>query len=282
MRLSLLLAPLALAACSTPADNSANVAADDVANASAFQPMEPLDPPAPGTPGGLPDDRTPISEGSFTPDSAQGAGQVVQTYYALLEKGDFRQAWELWADHGAASGMSSADFAASFGKYSEYHANIGAPGEINAGAGQRYVTIPVQVYGRLKEGAKPFYMIGTMTLHRTEVDGASAEQRKWRIRSTDIKPRPGDAAAGRQPGDEDNRSTARYRCIDGSKIAVSYDPDNGTATVVRAGKRLAVLKQERVASGIAYAGGGYALRGKGDDMDFTAPDLPPLPCTAIR
>lgn len=44
----------------------------------------PLDPPAPGAPGGLPDDRTPVSEASFAPDSAQGAANVVQTYYALI------------------------------------------------------------------------------------------------------------------------------------------------------------------------------------------------------
>ena len=216
---------------------------------------------------------------------AQGAANVVQTYYAHLEQGEFRKAWLLWGGRGEASGMTAQAFAASFGKYSEYHANIGAPGEIDAGAGQRYVTVPVQVYGRLKEGNRPFYMLGSVTLHRTEVDGASAEQRSWRIRSADIKPRPGEAEPPPAPSPSatvENRSNARYRCIDGSRIAVAFDPDRGIATVSRAGRRLATLRQQRVASGISYAGGGYELRGKGDDLDFTAPGLPPLPCTAIR
>lgn len=158
----------------------------------------PLTPPAPGTPGGLPDDRTPISEASFTPDSAQGAANVVQTYYALLEQGKYRQAWALWDDGGRASGMTAAAFATSFAGYSEYHANIGAPGKVDAGAGQRYVTVPVQVYGRLKRGATPVYMLGSVTLHRAaDIDGATAAQKSWHIRSADIKPRPGGTQAPR-------------------------------------------------------------------------------------
>lgn len=283
MRFPLLLICLSLAACSTQSSDDAANTANEIANASdSYQPMEPLNPPAPGSPGGLADDATPVSEAPFTPDSAQGAANVVQTYYAHLEQGDFRKAWSLWGDHGEASGMSAQAFAASFDKYSEYHANIGAPGDVDAGAGQRYVTVPVQVYGRLKDGNKPFYMLGTVTLHRTEVDGASAVQRSWRIRSADIKPRPGEVATGPQPGDDDNRSTARYRCIDGSRLVAAFDPDNRSVTVSRGGKPLATLKQQRVASGIAYAGGGYALSGKGDEMNFTAPRQPPLPCTAIH
>ena len=284
MRFPLLLACLTLAACSPQPANEAT--ANEIANAAdSYQPMEPLNPPPPGSPGGLANDAAPIAEGPIAPESAQGAAQIVQTYYAHLEQGEFRKAWLLWGGRGEASGMTAQAFAASFGKYSEYHANIGAPGEIDAGAGQRYVTVPVQVYGRLKEGNRPFYMLGSVTLHRTEVDGASAEQRSWRIRSADIKPRPGEAGPPPAPSPSatvENRSNARYRCIDGSRIAVAFDPDRGIATVSRAGKRLATLRQQRVASGISYAGGGYELRGKGDDLDFTAPGLPPLPCTAIR
>lgn len=286
MRLPVLLACLSLAACSTEpvAENAVANAASDAADN--YQPIEPLNPPAPGTPGGLPADEEPVSEAPFTPESAQGAANVVQTYYAHLEKGDFRQAWELWDDNGEASGMSAKAFADSFGKFSEYHANIGAPGDVDAGAGQRYVTVPVQVYGRLREGNKPIYMLGTVTLHRTEVDGASKAQRSWRIRSADIKPRPeGIATPAPKPSPSatvDNRSNARYRCIDGSRLLVSFDPDNRTATVSRGGKIVAKLTQQRVASGISYTGGGYELRGKGDDMDFTAPGQPPLPCTAIH
>lgn len=142
-----------------------------------------LNPPAPGTPGGLPDDRTPVAEAPFTPDSAQGAANIVQTYYALLGEGHYRQAFALRRPK---EGSAEA-FAADFARYSEYHANIGAPGPIDAGAGQRYVTVPVQIYARLKQGLKPLYQIGHVTLHRTaDIDGASDEQRQWRIQSIDL------------------------------------------------------------------------------------------------
>ncbi|MDY7522704.1 hypothetical protein E2E30_02975 [Sphingomonas sp. AAP5] len=146
----------------------------------------PLDPPAPGTPGGLPDDRTPVSEAPFTPDSAQGAANVVQTYYAFLGERKYAQALALREPK-----ADTAAFAEGFTAYSEYHANVGAPGAIDAGAGQRYVTVPVQVYARLKRGGTPVYEIGSATLHRSgDIDGATTAQRTWRIQSIDLKPAP--------------------------------------------------------------------------------------------
>ncbi|GAA0312023.1 hypothetical protein GCM10009087_22690 [Sphingomonas oligophenolica] len=175
---------------------AANSAVDNTMPVSAPTPVPassppPLTPPAPGTPGGLPDDRSPVSEAPFTADSAQGAADVVQHYYALLTEGKYSQARLLWADDGKASGSDAAGFAARFAKYSEYHANIGAPGDVDAGAGQRYVTVPVQVYARLKQGGGGEYQIGSVTLHRTaDIDGAAAAQKSWHIRSIDLKPAP--------------------------------------------------------------------------------------------
>ena len=168
---------------------AANVAADP--SPVPTQEPAPLNPPAPGTPGGLPDDRTPVSEAPFTSDSAQGAANVVQTYYALIGEGKYARARSLWADGGKASGANPDAFAARFARYSEYHANIGAPGAVDAGAGQRYVTVPVQISARLKNGAAAEYQIGSVTLHRTaDIDGATAEQKSWHIRSIDLKPAP--------------------------------------------------------------------------------------------
>ncbi|MEO6217959.1 MAG: hypothetical protein ABIO86_18160 [Sphingomonas sp.] len=169
---------------------AANVTADPSSPAPTQEPAA-LNPPAPGTPGGLPDDRTPVSEAPFTSDSAQGAANVVQTYYALIGEGKYDRARWLWADGGKASGASPDAFAARFARYSEYHANIGAPGDVDAGAGQRYVTVPVQISARLKKGAAAEYQIGSVTLHRTaDIDGATAEQKSWHIRSIDLKPAP--------------------------------------------------------------------------------------------
>ena len=92
---------------------------------------------------------------------------------------------------------------------------------------------------------------------------------------------PPEAAPAPAPP-EDHRSTARYRCMDGSRLIARFDPDNDRVTVSRGGKTLATLRGQRVASGISYTAKGYELRGKGNDMTFTAPGQPPIACTPIR
>ncbi|MDV3457776.1 MliC family protein [Sphingomonas sp. HF-S4] len=279
MRLTLPLL-LALAACSAQTDR--NVTAPDNAvapgNDPAALPDEPRAvPTAAATPSGP---AMPANEAPMAQDGAQGAAKVVQKYYALLEAGKYSQAYRLWEP--GAAGMTPDAFAASFGRYAEYHAKVGTPGRVDSGAGQRYVTVPVEVFGTLRPDTRPFNMRGSIVLHRTaEIDGATPEQRSWRIRSADITPRSGEAAPTPQPG-EDNRSTARYRCMDGSRLVARFDPERDRVTVVRGGKALATLQGERVASGIRYTARGYELRGKGSDMTFTAPGLPPIACTVIR
>ncbi|MES3029729.1 MAG: MliC family protein [Pseudomonadota bacterium] len=147
--------------------------------------------PPPGSPGGLADDRTSISEGAFTPQSAQGAANVVQTYFALLADKKFGEAQNLWSDGGKASGMSAQDFAASFGKYASYNAQIGTPGEIEGGAGSLFVEVPVVVYGTMKTG-EPVNLKGKVRLRRVnDVPGATPDQLRWHISETALKPSPG-------------------------------------------------------------------------------------------
>jgi hypothetical protein len=135
-----------------------------------------LNPPVPGESGGLPDDRTPIPEGPIDPNSAQGAAQVLQQYFALLESGRTTEADKLWSDSG-----THADFAKRLARYREVHANVGAPGETEGAAGSIYVDVPVQLYGRLQNG-KEFNARGSMTLRRVnDVPGSTEEQRKWHI-----------------------------------------------------------------------------------------------------
>ncbi len=137
----------------------------------------PVTPPAPGTPGGLPDDKTPISEAPFTPTSAQGAANVVQTYYAFIEKRSSVEAAKYRVD-GVPENLS---------QYSSIHAQIGAPGAIQGAAGSLYVEVPVVLSGRLAEGA-PFTRSGKVTLRRVnDVPGSTAAQREWRIDKIDLK-----------------------------------------------------------------------------------------------
>ena len=176
----LAVATAALAACSAPSPPGEGAASNAAAAAPEAASASP-GPPAPGTAGGLPDDRTPVSEAPFTPESAQGAADVVQTYYALLESGRQADARRLWADGGEAAGPAE-PFAAGLAAYSEYHAQIGAPGRIEGAAGSLFVEVPVVLYGRLKSG-QAFSRKASVTLRRVnDVPGASAEQRKWHIR----------------------------------------------------------------------------------------------------
>ena len=167
----------ALAACTQQAPQQNETAAEAEITTTATPANEaiveePLNPPAPGEPGGLPDDRTPISEGPIDSKSAEGAGQVVQTYFALLEVGRTAEASKLWSDKAQEP---------SYAAYKEVHANIGSPGKPEGAAGSIYVEIPIQLYGRLKSGGQ-FSKLGKMTLRRVnDVPGSTKEQREWRL-----------------------------------------------------------------------------------------------------
>ncbi len=138
----------------------------------------PVEPPAPGTPGGLPDDRTPISEAPFTPESAQGAANVVQSFYAYLSSGRTAEAAKLMRD------AAPPDVTA----YSSYDAQVGAPGEIDGAAGSLFVEVPLVIYGRLKTGQE-VHQSGKAVLRRTnDVPGSTPEQRAWRIERIELKP----------------------------------------------------------------------------------------------
>lgn len=229
------------------------------------------------------------------------AAAVAQRYFNRIAAGKAGAAWELWDDEGRASGMSQRAFAESFSRYAEYRASLGPPGPMEAGAGQRHVTLPVEITGTLRDGT-PIAMGGSVTLHRTGViDGATAEQRQWRISSADLQPRPvapptpaptaatdaaPDAVDSADPEDLDvpagteTTVTARYACVDGTRLIALFDNAAGTVTLRRGTLTLSVLRQQPAGSGIRYAGNGTELRGKGDEAMITLPGQSPLACTA--
>lgn len=146
----------------------------------------------PGTPGGLPDDRTPLEEpkGAINYKSAEGAGQVVQSYGGLLEQRKFAEARQLWSNGGEASGLSDAQFAAAYDKYATIHSEVGKPAGMEGAAGSSYITVPFRLYGTLKSGG-PFNLVGPLTLRRVnDVPGSTEAQRHWHIEKSGLKPRP--------------------------------------------------------------------------------------------
>jgi hypothetical protein len=133
--------------------------------------------PAPGEPGGLPDDGTPLAEGPAESGGAQEAATVLETYYGLIEAGKYREAWKL---RSTGRGGGEDGFVDSFAKYASYHANVGAPSQVSGQGGFLYVEVPVQIYGQTKTG-QAFSSAGSVTLRRR--DKGSAAERQWRIYS---------------------------------------------------------------------------------------------------
>lgn len=124
----------------------------------------------PGTPG----------DATVAEPTADDATAVIRDYYASINSRSYARAYALWSDNGAASHQSPQQFADGFAQTAQVVATIGAPGDEDAGAGQRYIEVPVTLTATQADGSVRRYA-GSYTLHRTVVDGASAEQRAWRI-----------------------------------------------------------------------------------------------------
>jgi hypothetical protein len=170
----------AIAACSSqaPRPQDSNLSNGVAVNGDAPSTEPEIAAPAPGTAGGLPDDRTPLSEpqGPIDPKSAEAAGQVVQHYGALIEQKRFDEAALLWNDAKAAK-----TFGERFRTYREIHVQVGKPADMEGAAGSIYITVPVVVNGASSSGS-PFTCRGDATLRRAnDVPGSTEKQRRWHI-----------------------------------------------------------------------------------------------------
>lgn len=164
--------------------NVTSIPADE--SAAANQSIGTLLPPAPGEPGGLPDDRRPLDEGAArNPTSVAASGSTIELFGFALGEGRYGDAYRFWADNGRQSGMTEAQFAQAYAKYSEIHVLAGRP---EAG-GTQTARVPVQMYGRLRDGGQPFNLYGMMTLARNP-KGQKGEpgQPAWLIASSELKP----------------------------------------------------------------------------------------------
>ena len=112
--------------------------------------------------------------------------KLLRDYYAAINARDYGRAYRLWSQNGAASGQGPQQFANGFADTTGVSVDIGTPGDEDAGAGQRYIEIPVTVTATHADGSQHRYA-GSYVLHRTVVDGASAEQRAWRISSAKLR-----------------------------------------------------------------------------------------------
>ena len=149
--------------------------------------------PDPGQPGAIetaPEDATTETANVDTPADAEpradAAVAVVRAYYAAINARDYATAYAQWRDGGGASGQSAQQFADGFASTQGVSVQIGTPGAIDAGAGQRHIEIPVTVESHQADGSIRRYA-GSYVLGLTVVDGATPEQRSWHIASANLR-----------------------------------------------------------------------------------------------
>lgn len=164
---------LALGACKRPAPQSQDEQRQaNVVTANAIE----VNRAAPS------DDKTPLSEpnGPIDPKSAEAAGQVVQSYGALIEQQRWAEANALWGNPQLAT-----KFKADLAQLADVHLEIGNLGDPEGAAGSVYLTMPVIFYGDSKDG-QPFRRSADVTLRRVnDVPGSTEAQRRWHIERID-------------------------------------------------------------------------------------------------
>ena len=111
---------------------------------------------------------------------------MVRDYYAAIRAHDFLRAYRMWETSGQRNVRSYAQFAAGFDSTETVDVKIGATGRVEGAAGSRYVTVPVEIDSRLRNGTRQKFT-GTYTLRRVVVPGASAAQRRWHLYAASIR-----------------------------------------------------------------------------------------------
>lgn len=162
-----------------PVTEPGTVALDENGNPlpSAGVPVDPATLPPPQDPA------YPVAEDEPT---AQDAVAAVRDYYAAINAQNYAQAFALWSDGGRATGQSPQQFADGFARTSGVSVEVMAPGRIDAAAGSRHIEVPVTLTAVQDDGSERKYA-GRYTLRRAVVEGATPEQRAWRIVSADLR-----------------------------------------------------------------------------------------------
>jgi hypothetical protein len=127
---------------------------------------------------------------------SNAAVAVIRDYYEAINRGNYARAYAHWDNNGVASGQSFDQFRSGYSSTTSVDLETGEPGRIEGAAGSRYVIIPVALAATTTDAVTQCF-IGTYTLVRRVVTGATALQRRWHIHSADLK-----RCAPRRSGDQ--------------------------------------------------------------------------------
>ncbi|HET7552285.1 MAG TPA: hypothetical protein VFK04_13430 [Gemmatimonadaceae bacterium] len=115
-----------------------------------------------------------------------GALALLKHYFDEINSHEFHDAYHLWSDDGAASGLTLEEFARGYDRTRYTTFVTGQPGRIEGAAGSRYITIPITIDAMTIDGVHQHY-VGSIVLRRVVVPGAASEERSWRIYSAAIQ-----------------------------------------------------------------------------------------------
>lgn len=121
----------------------------------------------------------------FEDADVEAAADIIRQYYAAIDARTYRRAYEFWSGKGEASKKTFEQFRDGFANTRSTSVDIGEPGDVEGAAGSRYITFSVTVHATTKDGKEQNFK-GEYVLRRSVVDGATAEQRAWRIYSAKI------------------------------------------------------------------------------------------------
>jgi hypothetical protein len=121
----------------------------------------------------------------FEDADVEAAADIIRQYYAAIDARTYRRAYEFWSGKGDASKKTFEEFRNGFAQTKSVRVDIGEPGDMEGAAGSRYITFPVTIHAVTKDGKEQNFK-GEYVLRRSVVDGATAEQRAWRIYSAKI------------------------------------------------------------------------------------------------
>ena len=124
-----------------------------------------------------PDRRPPVEvKGPVDPKSAEAAGQVVQSFGALIDQGRWTEAEALFGDSAAAE-KALAPLRSKW----EVHLEIGELSKPEGAAGSTYISMPITFFGKTVDKV-PFRDPATVVLRRVnDVPGSTEAQRRWHI-----------------------------------------------------------------------------------------------------
>lgn len=156
--------------CSKPAQNETNVAP------AAPQPTQTPAPENPATPAPAP----PKPRPTIDPKSTEAAELLVAGFVKLVNQGRLGDAYMLLGPNAEPRKQFESDF----GRYSGLKVNAGAAGDQEGAAGSIYLSVPLEISGRVNGDA--VHRSATAIVRRVnDVPGSTEAQREWHIERID-------------------------------------------------------------------------------------------------